>query len=183
MEEIWKDIDGYEGLYQVSSLGNVRSLNYGGRGYTGLLTPKCNNRGRLWVELKNGGIKKTAQIHRLVGATFIPNPGKLPQINHKDENPKNNVVENLEWCTASYNTRYSVDRHPERYKRGGGHGHRAWKHGDVKIVQLSESGEVVRIWAGTPEIIKNTKWRTSSITSCCFGKRKTAYGFKWQFAS
>lgn len=183
MEEIWKDIDGYEGLYQVSNLGNVRSLNYGGRGYTRCLIPKCSSRGRLWVELKKDGAKKPMQIHRLVGMAFIPNPCNLPQINHKDENPKNNSADNLEWCTASYNVRYSVDRHPERYKRGGGYVHGAWKYGGTKIVQFSKSGETVRTWNGTPELIKNTEWRMSHIISCCLGERKTAYGFKWRFAN
>ena len=135
------------------------------------------------MELKNGGNKKVALIHRLVGLAFIPNPHELPQINHKDENPKNNAVENLEWCTASYNVRYSMERHPERYKGGGGHKRKAWKYGDTKIHQISKSGEVVRTWHGTPELIKNTDWRISHIISCCFGERKTAYGFKWQFAS
>ena len=185
MEEIWKDIVGYEGLYQVSNLGNVRSLNYGGRGYVRCLTPKCSTRGRLWVELKKAGTKRPMQIHRLVGIAFIPNPHNLPQINHKDENPKNNQADNLEWCTAAYNVKYSVDRHPERYKRGGGcgHGHGAWKYGEIPIVQFSKSGEAVRTWNGTPELIENTEWRMSHIISCCLGERKTAYGFKWRFAN
>ena len=176
MEEIWKDIEGYEGLYQVSNLGNVRSLNYRRHGYVRCLTTKCNNRGRLWVELKNGGVKKPEQIHRLVGRAFVPNPNGFPLINHKDENPQNNRADNLEWCTASYNTQYSCDRHPERHRR-------AFMYGDSKIVQVSKSGEVIHIWDGTPDLIRNTKWRTSNIISCCFGERKTAYGFEWRFAT
>ena len=65
MEEIWKDIDGYEGKYQISNLGNVMSLNYAGRGYARKLTPKCNNSGRLWVELLDRGKRKCMLIHRL----------------------------------------------------------------------------------------------------------------------
>lgn len=176
MEEIWKDIDGYEGLYQVSNLGNVRSLNYRGHGYIRCLVPKCNNRGRLWVELKRNGAKKPMQIHRLVATAFLPNPKNLPLVNHRDENPKNNTALNLEWCTASYNAKYSWNLHPERYKR-------TFKYGETKIEQLSSLGEVVRVWNGTLELIAETKWRTSSIVSCCFGERKTAYGFKWRFAN
>ena len=113
MEEIWKDIDGFEGLYQVSNFGNVMSLNYGNRGYAKKLTPKCNNSGRLWVELLKGGKRKCMLVHRLVALAFIPNPNNFPQINHKDENPKNNFAFNLEWCTQSYNNNYSIERHPE----------------------------------------------------------------------
>lgn len=113
MEEIWKDIDGFEGLYQVSNFGNVMSLNYGNRGYAKKLTPKFNNSGRLWVELLKGGKRKCMLVHRLVALAFIPNPNNFPQINHKDENPKNNFAFNLEWCTQSYNNHYSIERHPE----------------------------------------------------------------------
>ena len=100
MEEIWKDIDGYEGLYQISNLGNVKSLNYRNQGIERILTPKCNNAGRLWVELARNGDRKPMLIHRLVAMAFIPNPNGYPQVNHMDENPKNNRVDNLEWCTA-----------------------------------------------------------------------------------
>ena len=124
-----------------------------------------------------------ALIHRLVATAFLPNPENHPIVNHKDEDPKNNKVDNLEWCTASYNAIYSMVLHPERYRGKAGHGHGAWKYGEVKIVQLSKLGEKIRVWNGTPELIENTNWRTSSIISCCRGERKTAYGFKWRFAS
>ena len=84
MKEIWKDIEGYEGRYQISNLGNVMSLNYGNHGYPRQLTPKCNNSGRLWVELIVDGERKPFLIHRLVAMAFIPNPEGYPQVNHKD---------------------------------------------------------------------------------------------------
>ena len=78
--EVWKDIDGYEGRYQVSNLGNVKSLNYRRQGVSKLLTPKRNNSGRLWVELFNEDGKRQFLIHRLVGAAFVPNPDGYDQI-------------------------------------------------------------------------------------------------------
>lgn len=128
--EIWKDVVGHEGLYQVSNTGNVRSLNYGGHGYAKVLIPKQNNRGRLWMELRNNGKKRYALVHRLVAEAFIPNPQELPQINHIDENPQNNDVSNLEWCTQSYNIRHSRQRYSDGNKKSWESGRR--KHKSVR---------------------------------------------------
>lgn len=181
MEEIWKDVVGFEGLYKVSNLGNVKSINYRGHGFARLLIPKVNNCGRLWVELRNSGVKKQMLIHRLVGEAFIPNPQNLPQINHKDENPKNNNVENLEWCTGLYNIRYTHDRHPERAKKP-----RVLKNRPMrtrKIVQLSIDGKPIKTWENSRIIFRETGMHQWSITQCCDGVRKKAYGFKWQYAT
>lgn len=98
--EIWKDIGGYEGLYQVSNLGRVRSLS------RGVLTPKkCNY---LSIQLYNRGVYENKTIHRLVAEAFIPNPNNYPCINHKNEIKTDNRVENLEWCTTKYNMNYGV---------------------------------------------------------------------------
>lgn len=199
MQEIWKDIDGYEGLYQVSNLGNVKSLNYRKQNYSKNLTPKVNNCGRLWVELRKNGSRKQILIHRLVAIAFIPNENNFPQINHKDENTMNNVVENLEWCDAEYNSNYSWKRHPEWKKKSvpkniirgedwkrvhkshpGG-----WKNGPKdrrKIFQCSLNGEVLNEWNSISEVSRINNWNYSSIKRCCDGERKSAYGFKWQYA-
>ena len=111
--EQWKDIEGYEGLYQVSNLGNVKSLNRTsikeGRDYRVkekiLKTFLCSS-GYPTVVLSNNGKKETLMVHRLVALHFIPNPHKYEQINHKDENKNNNNVDNLEWCTQDYNLHY-----------------------------------------------------------------------------
>ena len=105
MKEIWKDIPEYEGLYQVSNLGNVRSLNYNRTGEIKLLK-QGNVNGYKVVILYKDGKKKNYLVHRLVAIAFLPNPNNLPIINHKDENPSNNNVNNLEWCTQAYNTNY-----------------------------------------------------------------------------
>ena len=88
MEEIWRDVVGYEGLYQVSNKGNVKSLNWKNRGYERNLYLKPHNKGYLQVELAKDGKKKCFVVHRLVAIAFIPNPHKHPQVNHIDENKR-----------------------------------------------------------------------------------------------
>lgn len=137
MIENWKDVVGYEGLYQVSDRGNVLSLNYRNNGYAKRLTPKRNSKGRLWVLLYRDGEKKPFLIHRLVAAAFIPNPEQFPEINHKDENPLNNSVENLEWCTRKYNVRYYFNKRSackESIVRQG-------KQKQLAIIQETTSGQ------------------------------------------
>ena len=110
--EVWKDVVGYEGLYKVSDRGNVYSVErvssqgkkIGGR----ILRPRDHKDGYLRVNLYKNGRVKTKSIHRLVTEAFIPNPKKLPQVNHKDENPSNNELSNLEWCDARYNLNYGT---------------------------------------------------------------------------
>lgn len=100
MEE-WKNIIGYEGLYEVSNKGNVRNVRR-----NTLLKLSKNYYGYIRVALSKNGIKTWLRVHRLVAQAFLPNPDNLPQINHKDEDKLNNCVENLEWCTAKYNNNY-----------------------------------------------------------------------------
>ena len=102
MEE-WKDIPGYEGLYEVSNMGNVRNV----RRNKLLRLSKTNNR-YIRVSLCKNGIKTGLTVHRLVAEAFIPNPDNLPEVNHKDEDKSNNSVENLEWCDAKYNIHYGT---------------------------------------------------------------------------
>lgn len=111
IEEIWKDIKGYEGLYQVSNMGRVKRLNYwNGHKYNNgekILKPTTqyvtDNYFRSKVKLYNGCSKKDFKIHRLVATAFIPNPNNYPIINHIDGNPLNNRADNLEWCTQKHN--------------------------------------------------------------------------------
>lgn len=189
MEEIWKDIDGFEGLYQISNFGNVKSLNYGKRGYAKIIVPKENCNGYLWVILCKNGKKENHLIHRLVGKAFVDNPSGFPIINHKDENAKNNFAENLEWCTPSYNVRYSIHLHPERLKRfGATYRPRKRKRGvpykhKTSVVQYTKDGLEVDHFKSIAEVCSNNNWRTSSVLECCMGKRKSAYGYIWRFAS
>ena len=99
MEE-WKNVIGYEGLYEVSNIGNVRNVK------RNTLLRLSKNQGYIQVWLYKNGIRAGLKVHRLVAEAFLPNPDNLPQVNHKDEDKTNNRVENLEWCTAKYNTNY-----------------------------------------------------------------------------
>lgn len=103
-DEIWRDIDGYEGLYQVSNFGRVKSFQ---KGTVRILKPAINRKWLFVVLCKNGG-KKIFKVHRLVAMAFIPNPDGKPQVNHIDGNPQNNHVDNLEWCTPSENMQHAL---------------------------------------------------------------------------
>lgn len=108
MNEIWKPIEGYDGRYEVSNLGRVKSYaqdSINGKIKTGNPTHKGY---RSFVLYDGDGNKDTVPVHRLVASAFIPNPDDLPQVNHKDENKANNCVDNLEWCDNDYNTHYGT---------------------------------------------------------------------------
>lgn len=111
--EVWKDIPGYEGLYQVSNLGGVKSIKRPDAAGSRLLRekilkPTIGTRGYLNVGLRKDNMQKKIEVHRLVAMAFIPNPQNLPQVNHKDEDKVNNCVDNLEWCSRSYNVNYGT---------------------------------------------------------------------------
>ena len=161
MEEIWKDIKGYEGLYQVSNLGRVKSLKFGKER---ILKPGRKKIGYLIVLLyDNNGICKWFRIHRLVAEAFIPNPNNLPEVNHKDEDKSNNRVSNLEWCTRQYNNEYSKA---------------------IPVNQYTLSGEFVKQWVSTAAFAKSIGKPNARnhLTECCKGKIKSAYGFIWRYA-
>jgi hypothetical protein len=107
MEEKWKDIKGYEGLYQVSNLGNVKSLNYRSAGKEHLISPGTDRGGYNILVLCKGKKAKSFKVHRLVANAFIPNPKNKEQVNHKDGNKQNNKVDNLEWCTCKENMHHA----------------------------------------------------------------------------
>ena len=115
LTEVWKDIKGYEGLYQVSDMGNVKRVEHEDykcrQGYRVLkerfLKP-CISRGYKKVCLYKDNKQKPFFVHRLVALTFVENPNDYPQINHKDENRMNNNASNLEWCTCKYNINYGT---------------------------------------------------------------------------
>ena len=111
--EVWKPIKGYEGKYEISNYGNVRNAK------NLILTPMDNGNGYMVVGLKNKGSRKNFYIHRLVACAFIPNEENLPEVNHKDYNPKNNHISNLEWITRKGNVQYSAEhrKKPRRCNR------------------------------------------------------------------
>lgn len=117
-QEVWKQVVGYEGYYEVSDHGRVRSVDrtvkcrgIGMRSLESKMRPAQKRaNGYLFVSLCKNGTHKMLSIHRLVAEAFIPNPDNLPYVNHKDETKTNNNVDNLEWCTASYNATYGTSK-------------------------------------------------------------------------
>ena len=105
--EVWKDIPDYEGLYQVSNLGRIKSLNFNKTGKEKIMKPRTGNRYYMIALWKNG-IRKDYLLHRIVAETFIPNPENKPFINHKDENCFNNSINNLMWCTHKENMNWGT---------------------------------------------------------------------------
>lgn len=116
--EIWKEITGYEGIYEVSNCGNVRRIHKDKRSSNYKVLKQDNLRGYRKVHLYKDGKGKPFQVHRLVAEAFISNPNNLPQVNHKDENTSNNHVENLEWCTLKYNVNYGTGTQRQSISRG-----------------------------------------------------------------
>lgn len=172
MSKAWKEIKGYEGRYLISNSGDVISLNYKRTNKAKMLTWKINNKGYAWVELRKNGIKEQRLIHRLVAETFIDNPKGYEIINHKDENPLNNDVDNLEWCNNSYNVRYSLNLHPRKGKNMG-----------TAIVQFDREGNIIKEWKNARTIFLETGMSDWSILEVCRGNRHTAYGYLWRYAN
>lgn len=173
MEEIWKDIEGYKNLYQISNKGNVKSLKRKVKCKNGIyhtisekiLKPCKNGRGYLFVNLQKEGKIKNTRIHRLVANAFIQNPYNLQEVNHIDEDKTNNNVENLEWCTREYNVNY---------------GYR------TKLAAKAQSKKVLCvetniIYQSTREAERQLGLYHNNISNCCNGKQNTCGGYKWRY--
>ena len=171
MEE-WRDIDEYEGYYQVSNYGKVKSLprktRNGSCKCEKILTPGNDKDGYKIVNLYKDTGKKTYRVHRLVAEAFLENPNNLPEINHKDENPANNMIDNLEWCTSKYNSNYGTWRE----KRTGKNNPRARK------IRCIDTGEVFNT---IKEASKAYNVGRTNIGECLSGRTKTAGGYKWEY--
>lgn len=139
--EIWKDIEGYENLYRISNIGRVQRVTSGR-----ILRSYDVHLGYLQVHLCKDGKVKNMFVHRLVAMAFIPNPDNLPVVNHKDRNPSNNKVDNLEWCTQEYNSKYADAQIRKGISRR------------KPIIQLSLNGEFIR------------EWESATIASKALGK-------------
>lgn len=172
--EVWKDIEGYEGLYQVSNLGNVRSLNWRNTGKIRNLTLKRHNRGYLQIELSKARVCKTFMVHRLVAKHFVPGYVDGLVVNHINECKTDNRADNLEWVSQSINTEYTQNLHSSTAER--------CRKNTRPVFQVKANGEKIR-WTCILEIVRATGFNAWSIKQCCEGKRKHAYGYEWQYAT
>lgn len=168
MIELWKPIIDFPG-YEVSNLGRVKSLekwieNNGGKQHCNerLLVIDINKHRRNYcqVHLRKDGKTFTKKVHQLVAEAFVPNPNDLPQINHKDCNPLNNTVDNLEWCDQQYNNDYSVSK---------------------KVYQYDKDGTFINSFVSTVKAANSVGADASNISRCCNGIIKTVKGYVWKY--
>ena len=177
-EEIWKDIKGCNGIYQVSSEGRIKSLERDivdsiGRKYhkkEQILKPVLNTCGYLQVHLyDNKWERKSLKVNRLVTEAFISNPENKSQVNHKDEDKTNNCVDNLEWMTAKENCNF------------GTRNERVAKAQSKSVAQYTKDGELIKVWSSTNEAGRQLSISQSNISRVAQGKRKTCCGFVWKY--
>lgn len=186
MDEIWKDVDGYEGIYQVSNMGRVRSLDRvirikeGNKLYERvergkIMSQKIQNTGRLQVALRKTidgkNERTTLYVHRLVAFAFVPGYFEGATVNHKDENPLNNKAENLEWMTKAENNVY------------GTHCERAGKALRMSVEQLTVDGKHIAYFDSMTEASKSTGTNIGSMHNCLYGRTATANGYVWKFTT
>ena len=181
--EIWKDIEGYEGLYQVSNMGRVKSVERtvrNGRGYRivpeKIKEPYDNGHGYLLVALYKDGNREQPLVHRLVATAFLENPDNLPEVNHKDENKYNNCMDNLEYCSRLYNNTYNG-----RAKKVGEKNTNNPKISKPVFSINKESG-LIMWWESIMEAERCTGIYNGNISKCCQGKAKSAGNHIWFYA-
>lgn len=180
-EEIWKPVKGYEGKYEVSNLGRIKSLdriihckNGVDRNVLGELKKQQKRNGYLFTTLYKNGESKFIYIHRMVADAFLDNPYEYPCINHKDEVKTNNRADNLEWCSYSYNSTYghARDRVEEAHRK--------------TVIQMDLEENEIKRYSSLKEAAKamsiNYKSAHANISGVCHGRHEIAYGFKWKYA-
>lgn len=173
-DEIWRPIKGYEGLYEISNYGRVKSLKCHKER---LRTPTKRNKDYLGVSLCKNGKQETKLVHRLVAEAFIPNPDNLPCVNHKDENPTNNVIDNIEWCSYKYNDLYGTrnERILQTKKM------KKCCNAEKPVLQYTLDGEFVAEYKSILDAARLTSTSKQIISYCCNNQIKKRKGFIWKF--
>ncbi len=163
--EIWKEVEGYEGIYQVSSLGRIkRKLESGEM----LIKISDAAHGYKRVSLKQDGKLKTCSVHRLVAQAFIPNPNNLQEVNHKDEDKTNNKISNLEWCDRKYNMNYGTGKQRMGLKMR------------KKVYQYDLNKKLIKVWDSVKDC-GNNGYNPILISNVCNNKRKTHKKSIWSY--
>lgn len=164
----WIDIKGYEGLYQINKKGEIRSMYK--RCKNIIMKPQIK-KGYYQIALRKQKKRYWHNIHRLIAENFIPNPNKLPQVNHKDENKLNNEISNLEWCTVLYNNTYGtrIDRVKQKTSK--------------KVFQFNRSGEFLKEYPSISQASRETKISAGNIVACCkhYKNYSHAGGYIWKY--
>lgn len=174
MEEIWKDIKGYEGLYKVSNYGRIWSVKRVNRGRIfgdKTISISVDKRGRRYVILSNKGEKTSFVVSRLVAFAFVENPKPeiYKEVNHLDENTLNDRYDNLEWCEHKYNCNYGTRMERIKSKQS------------IPILQYTLNGDFIAEHKSMHEAAKSINANAGHICDCCLGNRKWAYGFFWRY--
>ena len=184
-KRIWKDINGYEGRYQVSNLGEVRSLDYNHTKSIKLLKIGVTKYGYCTVAICG----KRVKVHRLVAQAFIPNPCNLPQVNHKNENKTDNRVSNLEWCDAKYNCNYGTrNLRMGNSLNGSGNGMYSKKHSSETKAKIGEKSkkkvrcvETDMIFNSINDLANYLGVNRNSVTRVLKGIRKSLKGLHFEY--
>lgn len=179
MKEEWKPIIETEGRYEISNLGNIRGVDRYARVCGGgqrfikgrIVKPNvCSNK-YLMFNASMGETTKHFLVHRLVAQYFIPNPNNFPEVNHKDEDPQNNHMDNLEWCTPKYNCNYGTrnQRCMEKVIK-------------KPVKQLTLDGVLIKVYPMIKDAERQTGVDSTQIIRVCKGTNITAGGYKWEYA-
>jgi len=189
----WRTIPGFEGMYEVSNFAMVRSIsrtvkrgNHTMKLGLTLIRTFLDRRGYRYVRLCRDGASRNFSVHRLVAKAFIPNPENLPCVNHIDMNPRNNSIQNLEWCTQLYNMQEAHRiKGPEWYAKipkALGPRKNPWKAPFKKVSQYSTAGDFINTFESIKEAVQKTGTNRTSISECLSGRHKTGNNFIWRLA-